>query len=83
MAVTPIRRRPSVTEAAASGRRELLVALRDRIAGELDSGVAARDLAALSRRLLEIAEQIVSLDTAADGIALAAATADVVWRPSD
>ena len=79
MVVSRIRRRPSVVEAAASGRRELLVALRNKIADELDSGVAPRELAALSRRLLEIAEQLEVSDRAADGIAVAAATPDVTW----
>ncbi len=81
---TPIRRRSqSVSVAAVSGRRELLVALPDRIADEIDGGTPARDLASLSRRLLEIAEQIAALDKADDDISSAAATPDVVWRPSD
>jgi len=65
--------------AAAAGRRELLEALRDRIADELDSGVAARDLAVLSRRILEITGQIASLDSADDAIAVAASTPDQPW----
>jgi len=81
LAVTPIRRRSkSVSVAAAAGRRELLIALRNRVSAELDSGVAPRELAALSRRLLEISEQIELSDTAADGIAVAAQTPDVPWR---
>ena len=81
MAVTPIRRRSkSVSVAAAAGRRELLIALRNRVSAELDSGVAPRELAALSRRLLEISEQLETFDDAADGIASAAQTRDVPWR---
>ena len=79
VAVTPIRRRPRVAEAAALGRQVLLVALRDRIAGELDVGVPARDLASLSRRLLDIAESLELLGEAADGIAAAAAIPDEAW----
>ena len=72
-------RRAAVTEAARLGRRELLVALRDKIAGELDSGVPARELASLSRRLVDIADQLEFLDVAADGIAAAARTPDEMW----
>ena len=73
-------RTKTVALAPTARRRELLVALRDRIAEELDSGVAARDLASLSRRLLEISEQIGALDSADDAIAVAASTPDVPWR---
>ena len=54
----------SVTEAAESGtKRELLVALRDRIALDVeDTKTAARDLAALTKRLMEVVSEIESLD---------------------
>ena len=70
--------RQSVTEAAADSRRALLVALRDRIAVDIDNGVPARDLASLSRRLLEIARDIEAIDASEDGddIGAAAATPD-------
>ncbi len=61
------------------GRRELLVALRDRISDELDAGVPARDLASLSRRLMGIAEQLELSDAADDAIAQAAALPDEPW----
>ncbi len=79
MGVTPIRRPGAVSAGAAAGRRELLEALRDKIAGAIDGGVAARDLASLSRRLVDIAEALELVDSAADGIAVAASTPDVKW----
>jgi len=68
-----------VETAASEGRRELLEALRNRIATELDSDCPARDLASLSKRLVDIAEQLESLSDVADVIALAAATPDSRW----
>jgi hypothetical protein len=61
-------RAKSVSRAASGGdRRELLVAMRARIAKAVeDPTTPARDLAALSRRLLEIAREIEALDVAAD-----------------
>ena len=79
MGVSPIRRRGSVSWAAAEGRRELLTALRDKIADALDSGVAARDLAALAKRLVDVSDQLELVDMAADGIAAAALTPDTKW----
>jgi hypothetical protein len=54
----------SVASAASEGsRRDLLVAMRDRIATAVgDPNTAARDLAALTRRLMEIAKDIEALD---------------------
>lgn len=73
----------SVNSAAGSGdMRSLLVALRDRIASEIDAGVPARDLASLSRRLLDIAKEIEELDEAGGGdVGEAAATPDSGWEP--
>ena len=69
--------------AASSGsRRDLLVALRARIAADIDSpNTPPRDLAALSRRLLEIAKDIEALDAEArtDDIGDAATTPDEEW----
>lgn len=78
MSVTRIRR-AGVAAAATRGRRELLVALRDKIASEIDRGVPARELASLSRRLVDIADQLELVDVAADGIAVAALTPDEAW----
>lgn len=54
----------SVKEAATTGTdRELLVALRDRIAEDLDSrSTLARDLASLSKRLMELQREIKAID---------------------
>ena len=53
----------SVFQAAHSGdERELLCALRDEIAEQLDNGVPARDLASLSKRLMEIRREIAVID---------------------
>lgn len=58
------KRRLTVSVAASDGsRRELLVAMRDRVATAVeDPNTAARDLAALTRRLMEIAKDIEALD---------------------
>lgn len=57
----------SVVDAAAGGdRRELLVALRDRIAPVLDSPEThPRDLNVLSARLLEVTKELAALDAQA------------------
>jgi undecaprenyl pyrophosphate synthase len=54
----------TVTVAATDGsRRELLVAMRSRVATAVeDPNTPARDLAALTRRLMEIAKDIEVLD---------------------
>ncbi len=79
-AVTHLKRRATVKDAAASGRRELLEALRDKIADEIDGGqVHPRDLASLSRRLVDIAEQLDAMNDVVDDIAVAASTADEAW----
>lgn len=76
MARTPLRavapgepapaKRHTVTSAAAEGsRRDLLVAMRARVATAVeDPNTPARDLAALTRRLMEIARDIEALDAA-------------------
>ena len=71
----------TVKSAAASSHRDLLVALRDKIAGDVDAGVPARDLASLSRRLLEITEQIAKMDAddKGDDVGEAADTPDEAW----
>ena len=73
----------TVKAAADSGvRRDLLVAMRSRIALDIDSqDTPARDLAALSRRLLEIVKEIEQIDAedSDDDIGTAAATPDEQW----
>ena len=72
---------PTVKRAAGMTRRDLLVALRDNIAGQIDEGIQPRDLAALSKRLLDIAKEIENLDadTNGDEVGNAAETADEQW----
>lgn len=74
----------SIASAASCGtRRDLLVAMRDRIAADLDEGVPARDLASLSKRLLEITKEIESIDAASSGdrVGKAAHTPDEPFVP--
>lgn len=79
-------RAKSVGQAAAGGdRRELLVAMRGRVATAVeDPNTPARDLAALTRRLLEIAKEIEAIDSTDDDdiVSLAAATPDEQWDES-
>jgi len=63
----PSRRKPrtkSVAQAAADGdRRGELIGMRLRIAADIDNpNTPARDIAALSRRLLEIGKEIEAMD---------------------
>lgn len=64
---TPEKRAPrTILEAADGSARELLVAMRNRIAKTLDEpNCPARDQASLSRRLLEIRKEIEAIDAAA------------------
>lgn len=78
------RKKPlTVTAAAKDGnRRDLLVALRGRIAQTVENAeTPPRDLAALSRRLLEIAKEIEAIDADDQGgdVGAAAATPDEEW----
>lgn len=58
----------TVAQAVESGsRRDELVAMRTRIARAIDDpNIRGADLAALSRRLLEIGKEIEAIDTAAE-----------------
>jgi hypothetical protein len=73
----------TVSQAAKDGsRRDLLVALRIRIARSVeDPNTPAPALAALSRRLLEIARELEALgaEGGSDVVADAAATPDEKW----
>lgn len=79
----PKKRVLSVVEAAESGsRREELVAMRRRIARALDDpNTSARDLAALSRRQIEISKEIEAIDLreAEEGSGVVE-TADEQWK---
>ena len=72
----------NIAEAAAGGsERDLLVAMRDQIATNLDNGVPPRDLASLTKRLMEITREIKAIDAAENGddVGNAADTADEPW----
>lgn len=72
----------NISDAAASGtERDLLVAMRDKIAADLDEGVPPRDLASLTKRLMEITREIKAIDAAENGdeVGDAAATPDEAW----
>ena len=60
----PVRKPKTVTEAASSGStRDLLVAMRDRIAVAVENpNTPARDLAALTKRLAETVRDIEAID---------------------
>ncbi|MBM4603175.1 hypothetical protein GS885_02420 [Rhodococcus hoagii] len=75
----------SVSQAAEDGsRRELLVALRSRVAKAVeDEQTPPRDLAALTRRLQEIAKEIDAIDAAESGDnSVVADTQDEAWDDS-
>jgi hypothetical protein len=72
----------TITEAASTGTiREQLVALRERVAKAVeDPNCPPRDLASLSRRLMEITKEIAAIDVQeAEGEDGGAATADERW----
>lgn len=72
----------SVSEAAESGsHRDLLVAMRERIAKAVqDVNCPARDLAALTRRLQDIAREIEAIDAReAEEAAESGDVADAAW----
>lgn len=78
----PITRPKTVTQAAQGGTtRELLIALRDRIARTLeDPNCPPRDLASNSKRLMEIVRDIEAIDARAHEEAKeSVATADEAW----
>lgn len=75
-------RKLTVTQAAANGTvREQLCALRDRVATAVeDPCCPPRDLAALSRRLMEITKEIAAIDAQAKEEGDGAATPDEQWE---
>lgn len=76
------KRRLTVAEAAESGtQRDLLVAMRERVAKAVaDVNCPPRDLAALTRRLQEIAREVEAIDArAAEEAVEGAAVADEAW----
>ncbi len=79
---TPRRRgRPKALKTAVNcSERDLLVAMRAKIAAEIDNGVPAHALAPLSRRLLELDKDIRLLDArAAEAAEAASLDSDDDW----
>lgn len=80
------KKRPmTVTKAASEGsQRDLLVAVRDRVAKDVESpNTPARDLAALTRRLMEITKEIEAIDARElEEASDAGATPDEDWDAS-
>ena len=64
----PVTPPKTVTEAAKSGTtRELLISMRDRVAKDVQNeNTPARDLAALTKRLMEIVRDIEAIDARAE-----------------
>lgn len=57
----------NLVSATKSGdRRRTLIALRDRIAATIDSCESGRDMAALSKRLMEVMDEIDSMPSEVD-----------------
>jgi hypothetical protein len=77
------RKGQTVAEAAASGTpRELLVALRARIAGALDDpDTPSKDLSSLSRRMQEVCRDIAAIDAEEFERAKVAITGDGAFNP--
>jgi hypothetical protein len=75
-------RRLTVTEAAESGSvREQLVALRERLAKTVeDPNCPPRDLASLSRRLMELTKEIAAIDARSSEETDGEATPDAAWE---
>lgn len=73
-------RSKTVTEAAEGSTRELLVAMRTRIAKAVeDPNTPARDLAALTKRLVEVVRDIEAIDARDAQEATSGPTEDEVW----
>lgn len=67
----------TITDAAQRGDTYgMLLALRDKLAEELDRGVPARELASVSKRLIDIQRELEVIDAARGDDPLAAALRD-------
>ena len=69
----------SVAASVRAGRLEALTALRDKIAAMIDEGVPPRDMASLSKRLIEVMDDLNSLKTSEEGKAVS--VDDERWTP--
>lgn len=92
----PVRRSPAskpvkpsddagaITAALDVSKRAILVELRKAIANALDAGVQPRDLAPLTRRLLEVNAELEQLDAIIDDpITAATQLPDEAWNPEE
>lgn len=70
----------SLSEEAPKGRLAGLIALRDRLALEIDTGAQARDIAALSRQFSDVLLQIEELSAGASGAGKAVSPLDELRR---
>ena len=52
----------TVVKAVADGKKETLIALRDTIARTIDECNSGRDMAALSKRLMEVMDEIEAIE---------------------
>lgn len=85
---TPRPRRPRTLKAAAEmSERDLLVAMRTKVAADIDAGVPSHALAPLIRQLRDLDKDIRLIDAeqneGGDDVSKAAATPDVPWDGSE
>lgn len=84
MPTTSSRKPRTILGAVKRGKREMLEALRDNVARTIDQGVPPRDLASLTKRLMEIETELeaVMVEEQGDVIGSAAQIEDHAWVPS-
>ena len=81
--VAPVAARPeSVSDAVQTGTpRDVNIAMQDRIAKAIDSAdIKGADLAALSRRLIELRKELAALDAQAKEVAEDESVDDAAWE---
>ena len=79
----PVAKRPeSVSQAVTDGSpRDVNIAMQDRIAKAIDSAdIKGADLAALSRRLIELRKELAALDAQAKEVAEDESVDDAAWE---
>ena len=79
------RRKPlTILGAIKHGKKEMLEALRENVARTIDEGVPARDLASLTKRLMEIEDELAAVIVEEQGDVIGDATQipDAPFTPS-